>query len=227
MLDSLWRNALQVDQALTWDVLFLRQFGALLMGCVVAGTYHYTRNAALPRTRSILATLVLLTVLIAMISSVIGDNVARAFALVGALSIVRFRTVVQDTRDTAFVIYAVGAGMAVGTGHIMVAVVCAPFVAISAHLFRHRTPVQAAQPYLLKVRVDLDADVQAIEQILAEKTDSFQAIAFSTARQGVALDLSYRLSIAGPRPVRDLLNHLVSRPEILSVEIELLERELN
>ena len=52
---------------------------------------------------SFTVTLVLLTILIAMVTQVIGDNVARAFSLVGALSIVRFRTVVRDTQDTAYV----------------------------------------------------------------------------------------------------------------------------
>jgi hypothetical protein len=47
---------------------------------------------------SFTATLVLLSILIAMVTQVIGDNVARAFSLVGALSIVRFRTVVRDTQ---------------------------------------------------------------------------------------------------------------------------------
>ena len=64
---------------------------------------------------SFTVTLVLLTILIAMVTQVIGDNVARAFSLVGALSIVRFRTVVRDTQDTAYVIFAVAVGMAVGS----------------------------------------------------------------------------------------------------------------
>ena len=66
---------------------------------------------------SFVATLVLLTILIAMVTQVIGDNIARAFSLVGALSIVRFRTVVRDTQDTAYVIFAVAVGMAVGANH--------------------------------------------------------------------------------------------------------------
>src|SRR3712207_7408096 len=57
---------------------------------------------------------VLLAVLVALVTLVIGDSTARAFGLVGALSIVRFRTVVEDTRDTAFVIFAVALGMAAG-----------------------------------------------------------------------------------------------------------------
>jgi hypothetical protein len=56
-------------------------------------------------------------VIIAMAIQVIGDNGAPAFSLVGTASIVRFRTVVQNTRETAFVILAVAAGMAIGVGH--------------------------------------------------------------------------------------------------------------
>jgi hypothetical protein len=64
-------------------------------------------------------TLVLLCVLIAMVTQVIGDNVALAFSLVGALSVVRFRTAVRDTKDTAFVIFAVAVGMAIGAGQLV------------------------------------------------------------------------------------------------------------
>ena len=85
---------------------------AALLGGVVA--LIYTRTRPVREESSFTVTLVLLSILIAMVTQVIGDNVARAFSLVGALSIVRFRTVVRDTQDTAFVIFAVGVGMAVG-----------------------------------------------------------------------------------------------------------------
>jgi len=57
------------------------------------------------------------------VTQVIGDNVARAFSLVGALSIVRFRTVVRDTQDTAYVIFAVVVGMAVGANDLWVSLI--------------------------------------------------------------------------------------------------------
>ena len=47
---------------------------------------------------------------------IIGNSLARAFALVGALSIIRFRTVVKDTKDTAYIFWSLAAGMAAGTG---------------------------------------------------------------------------------------------------------------
>ena len=102
----------------------LRLIVAMVMGGMVAAIYRRTRYAS-QTTSTFTVTLVLLTILIAMVTQVIGDNVARAFSLVGALSIVRFRTVVRDTQDTAYVIFAVAVGMAVGAAH--------PWLAIGGH----------------------------------------------------------------------------------------------
>ena len=49
-----------------------------------------------------------MAVIVAMVIMVIGNNLARAFALVGALSIIRFRTVVKDTKDTAYIFWSCG-----------------------------------------------------------------------------------------------------------------------
>jgi hypothetical protein len=80
-------------------VVLGRLVAAMVLGGIVAQIYRHSR--AEPAS-SFTVTLVLLAILIAMVTQVIGDNVARAFSLVGALSIVRFRTVVRDTQDTAY-----------------------------------------------------------------------------------------------------------------------------
>src|SRR5207244_1454619 len=112
------------DRLLTWPLTRLAV--AFLFVCVIAGIYRYTHGKAGGQSPSRMATLVLLTVLIAMVTLVIGNSVARAFSLVGALAIVRFRTIVEDTRDTAFVIFAVGVGMALGTGFLLIPLLAAP-----------------------------------------------------------------------------------------------------
>jgi hypothetical protein len=88
---------------------------------------------------------VLLAVLIAMVTEIIGDSVARAFSLVGALSIVRFRTVVRDTQDTAYVIFAVVVGMAIGASNPWVAVIGIAVVAAAAALTRFRAKTPGSQ----------------------------------------------------------------------------------
>ena len=118
--------------------MFVRLVLALLLGLAIAWVYRRARPMN-DEAESFGVTLVLLTILIAMVTQVIGDNVARAFSLVGALSIVRFRTVVRDTQDTAYVIFAVAIGMAMGANHPSVALCGLVVVGVTALLLRRRT----------------------------------------------------------------------------------------
>ena len=65
---------------------------------------------------------VFVSVIVCMVIMIIGNSLARAFALVGALSIIRFRTVVKDTKDTAYIFWSLAAGMAAGTGSYFLAI---------------------------------------------------------------------------------------------------------
>lgn len=67
-------------------------------------------------------TLVMCGMIIGAVMLIIGSNVARAFSLVGALSIIRFRNAVKDPRDVAFIFLAMAIGMACGTGFYLIGV---------------------------------------------------------------------------------------------------------
>jgi hypothetical protein len=174
------------------DVAF-RLLAALLSGGIVAWIYRRTRNSA-EISSSFPVTLVLLSVLIAMVTQVIGSNVARAFSLVGALSIVRFRTVVRDTQDTAYVIFAVAVGMAMGAKDLWVGFLGVIVVGVAAYLMMARARVfSAAQPaFVLNVRVGLGYDLdQLLGQTIDKHFQDRELVAMGTARQGVALDVTY------------------------------------
>src|SRR4051794_136200 len=100
------RDAFPAAHHIALTDLLLRLFFALFLGIAVACVYRLTHRGDPPAEPSFIATLVLLCVIISVVTQVVGESVGRAFTLVGALSIVRFRTVVEDTRDTAFVIFA-------------------------------------------------------------------------------------------------------------------------
>ena len=144
------------------DVLY-RLLGALVLGWVVAWVYRRTRphgKAGL----SMQGTLVLLSILIAAVTQVVGESPARAFSLVGALSIIRFRTVVQDTQDTAFVIFAVVMGMAAGAGAGWMAIIGLAVVSSAAFVMRppHGHVPGPLPGLILKLRVGLGQDVDAL-----------------------------------------------------------------
>jgi uncharacterized membrane protein YhiD involved in acid resistance len=197
MLDRLWES-FPNGRELQLELLAFRLGAAFVLGCAVAAVYRLTRRPASEGNASLVPTLVLLTVLICMVTMVIGDNVARAFSLVGALAIVRFRTVVEDTRDTAFVIFAVGIGMAVGAGYLAVPVVGWLVAAVAAFLFRSPRTLLVPQTNerVLTIRVGAGQEPDALlRKVFETHLLHWRLIAAVTARQGVAMDLSYALRL--------------------------------
>lgn len=213
------------DLELSAKTLFLRQVFALVLGIVVAAIYRASRGLHSgqsngSQSRAIMVTLVLLTVLIGMIGSVIGDNVARAFALVGALSIVRFRTVVDDTRDTAFVIFAVAVGMAVGAGYLKVALVSMPVVAVAAFLFRPGRPALPRDHTLTLRSEPTFTDDPTVAGILDLHTTSHTLTGITTARQGVLVDRTYSVTLKPETTPTPLVLALHVLPGIRGVELD-------
>jgi hypothetical protein len=193
--------------------LFGRLGLAFLLGVAVAAIYRWTHRPGAVPAPSFISTLVLLAVLIAVVTQVIGSNVARAFSLVGALSIVRFRTVVEDTRDTAFVIFAVVVGMAVGAEQLLVALAGLTVGGAAAVIVRPRGRVgqTATAEWSLSVRVGLGSPTEQVEESLRRHFDEVEPLALATARQGAAIDLTYRvrpLPGKSPSAIINELNHL-------------------
>lgn len=102
---------------------------SFILGMLIAVSYRWTHRGY-NYSYSFVNTIVLLPMITAIVMMVIGNNLARAFGLVGAMSIIRFRTVVKDTRDTAFVFFSLAVGMAAGTGYYIIAVPGAALVII-------------------------------------------------------------------------------------------------
>src|SRR5689334_14365036 len=179
------------------DVL-VRLVLSLVFGGAVSWIYCRTRKGE-AITPSFPTTLVLLSVLIAMVTQVIGDNVARAFSLVGALSIVRFRTVVRDTQDTAYVIFAVVVGMSVGASNPWVALIGIGVVALAALLTRGAAGAPARDdlelPFVLHVRLGLGHDVNVLLGPVLSRLAGRRLLSLETARQGMAIDVSYRVAL--------------------------------
>jgi uncharacterized membrane protein YhiD involved in acid resistance len=207
----------------SWETLAIRLGMALLSGLLVSEIYRRTRRQV-AENGSFPGTLLLLCVLIAMVTQVIGDNVARAFSLVGALSIVRFRTVVQDTKDTAFVIFAVAVGMAVGAGQPAVALTGTIAVALAAWWFRDvLPPVETASMavYELDVRLGWSREAEAqLKSVLADHAMRVQPLGGGTARQGSALSLSFQLSMQEQTDLSRLIAELNRIDSVQSIDLK-------
>ncbi|MDH3281778.1 MAG: DUF4956 domain-containing protein, partial [Gammaproteobacteria bacterium] len=81
-------------------------------------------------SQSFLLTMFIMAVATSVVMMIIGSNIARAFSLVGALSVIRFRTPVKDARDLAYLFAAIIAGMGCGTGFYMASIAMTAFISI-------------------------------------------------------------------------------------------------
>jgi len=104
-----------------------------ILGLIISWIYKKTHKG-LSYSQSFMLTLVFVTIIVAAVMMIIGNSLARAFALVGALSIIRFRTVVKDTKDTAYVFLSLAAGMASGTSSYFLAIFVTAFVSFISYV---------------------------------------------------------------------------------------------
>jgi Domain of unknown function (DUF4956) len=199
---------------------------ALVLGGVVAWIYRATRVGA-DYTASFPPTLVLLAILIAMVTQVIGDSVARAFSLVGALSIVRFRTVVRDTQDTAFVIFAVVVGMATGAADPRVALIGIGVVGLAAFIMKRKpggSTTAVSDQFTLKVRILTGLDLnRTVGPELDARTSERRLVGVATAKQGSLIDAAYCIRLRPGMAPDELVQALNRLDGVQSVDLATFE----
>lgn len=219
MLD--WLQPQTAGEHMAFGMMLGRLIAAALAGLIAAGIYKVSQRRS-ENPHSLMTTLVLLTVLVAMTTIVIGDSVARAFGLVGALSIVRFRTVVEDTRDTAFVIFAVVVGMALGAGNWAVCVVGMPIVAVAAvSLGRMSDWTSTATPEK-KLEIRFGAGIQpeaALAEVFRGQLRDWRQVSVVSARQGAAFDLVYMVRLQNEQGLLALVKAIHALDGVQSVEL--------
>lgn len=228
MLD--WLTQANVDStSIDATNLAIRLLLAALSGCFIAWLYSWNRGPN-HGTASFPLTLIFLAILIAMVTQVVGNHIARAFSLVGALSIVRFRTVVDDTLDIGFVIFAVVVGMALGAGNFDVAllggsIMSLLIVASKWILTRNGPPSNPTMGRLtFKTPIADASGSNQVEQLLAEQGISYRIIAAESARGGTMMEWTYEIPNASLFDTTSIPIALASIASIQSISWKVTER---
>ena len=152
-----------MDQFLTQAVGGADAFGlaevvvALILSfvlCLMIAYFYRQSHRGLSYSVSFVHAMILLGVTVSVIMLIIGSNIACAFTLVGALSIIRFRNPIKDSRDVAFIFISMAIGMSVGTGFYLTAVVFTLFACFMAYtLTRFEIGATRRREMLLKVNI--------------------------------------------------------------------------
>lgn len=108
------------QQVLGWEDILVNILFSAFVGLIVYLSYYLTHKGTI-YSKKFNASLITLTVLTGTVMTVIGNNIALSLGMVGALSIVRFRTAIKDARDTVYIFWTIIAGICCGVGDFLVA----------------------------------------------------------------------------------------------------------
>lgn len=165
---------------------------SFFLSLIIAYVYRETHQGV-SYSVSLVHTMIIMSVTIALIMLIIGSNVARAFALVGALSIIRFRNAIKESRDVAFIFMTMAVGMAAGTGFYLAAVVFTLFVSAMV-FFLHRFDIGASSSREVLVKLHLAEFVDyhsAFDEIFYRYLQEHSLLSVETIRGGTLLELVY------------------------------------
>lgn len=176
-------------------VVFAATMLSFVLSLLVVTTYRATHTGP-SYSRSSAHTLVIMAVVTSVIMVIIGSNLARAFSLVGALSVIRFRSAVKDPRDVAFLYLSMAIGMAAGTGFFAIAAtlagVCCGVIFL---LDRFDVGAKSSNQYLLRLQVRSDGkDRAALEAVFGAHLSAFTLLAVESA-SAESVELSYSVDL--------------------------------
>ena len=120
-------NLIKEQSTLTWEQIVANIFVSAVLGFLIFISYMISHKGTI-YSKKFNVSLVALTVLTSMVMTVIGNNVALSLGMVGALSIVRFRTAIKDSRDTVYIFWTIIVGICCGVGDFVVAGIGSTFV---------------------------------------------------------------------------------------------------
>lgn len=166
-----------MDTRIGWDLTLAALLLALALSMVVSWVYVATYHG-LSYVRSFAITLAIAGVVSALVMLAIGDDIARGLGLVGAITVIRFRTTLKDTRDLMFAFVALAIGVACGVLAFPVAILgCAVFCTAMTYL--SFSPFGSRRLFNAVLRLQLPSgseEQRAIGQALARFAPSFVLI---------------------------------------------------
>lgn len=158
---------------------------ALLCGTFIGIMYRVTYRGVNYSSNQVIA-IIMLCMITALVIMVIGNNLARAFGLVGAMSIIRFRTAVKDTQDIMFIFFALAIGLACGAGMHLIAIMGSAFIGLTvliAVLINEENPKK--REYLLQIYSrNLTQQTGMLDPILRKYTGKSKLINIKSIGEG-------------------------------------------
>lgn len=182
---------------------------SFLLSMIIGFIYRYTHKGA-SYSQSYVHTLVIIGTVVALIMLIIGSNIAKAFALVGALSIVRFRNAMKETRDVAFIFMIMTIGMSVGTRFYFMGIVATIVLSgIVLFLYKFNIFAKDIQEKVLRIRISSESDYESLfYNLFNDKLQEYRLISLETVKSGTLYEVVYSVVLKKETSVQKLLEEI-------------------
>jgi len=169
---------------------------SFVLTAIIGKIYQKTHKGT-SYTQSYVHTLILMGMIVTVIMLIVGSNIARAFSLVGALSIIRFRNAVKETRDVGFIFFAMAIGMAMGTKFYLLGVIATMLIGlVIVIMYKFNWYARPTVSQILKIRLNNDVDFETLfDDTFVKFTDSSDLISVDSVRSGMLTELVYTVTL--------------------------------
>lgn len=213
-------------ESLTFTNTLIIIAASIALGVIISLVYikTYKKEGYAP---SFTITLIMLPVIISIIILLVGNNVARAFSLAGAFSIIRFRSAPGDPKDISYVFFTLAVGLACGMGYIGYAtiftiVLCGVMVVLDMIKFA----IPSSNSIQLKIIVPENLNYEELfDDILTEYTSSWKMERVKTKEFGALFELTYRVNIKKDASRKDFIDELRCKNGNLNISLGIYESE--
>lgn len=185
---------------------------AVLLSLFIYWVYKKTYSGVM-YSKNFNITIMLISTVTCMVMMIIGSNLALSLGMVGALSIIRFRTAIKDPKDIGFLFWGIGVGLATGTGIYIVGIIGSIFIAVMLLVFDKGLYDDFC--YLLIIKGQ-DLDYKKIEEIINRSVKKYKLKMKNCSKYST--DVSYEIRLKN-REENDIIKELNNMENIISVNI--------
>lgn len=190
MKEQLYQLFQGTTGAPTVEDLLLRVGVSVVIGLAIFVSY-WISHAGTIYSQKFNINLITLTILTATVMTVIGNNIALSLGMVGALSIVRFRTAIKEPMDIAFLFWAIAGGIVLAAGMIPLAIFGSVIIGVIMIVFCNRKSTR--KPYIAVISCADAQTEHAVTDYL--KAHAEKAVVKSKSAQKGSIELSYEVTL--------------------------------
>lgn len=222
MLETLISST--TTQSFTFANTLIIILSAIMLGIVISLAYMKTNKR---NSSNFTTTLIMLPVIIAIIILLVGNNIATAFSLAGAFSIIRFRSAPGDPKDIAYIFFTLAVGLTCGMGYIGYAVIftiilCTLMIVLDSIKFG----IPKTKNMMLKIIVPEDLNYEeTFDQLLNSYTNSCTLERIKTRDFGALFELNYIINLKEDVNQKKFIDDLRCRNGNLSISLTLSTNE--